>query len=200
METILDKNKNALLNSFPKELHNDAINVFEILPHNENVFINCYNENYIKNDLIHNNVETVKLNNDIIKIPCRIYFYEPKNIENLNNIQKGIVCCVYSRHHNGFVRQKYIQKMVDNKNYWVTPFFVQLFGEYIYEIMEIFDEYLNINMDNCIKFINENQKYWEKIKNRMISCWHEYYRRKYPEFNKYLGKEILEKINKIINI
>ena len=199
METILDKYKNTLLNSFLKELYNEVMNVLETLPYKENLVTNNLNKNYIVNNLIHDILEIVKLNNNIVKIPYRIYFNEPQNIKNLNNIQMDILCCIYSRHHNGFIRQKYIEKIVDSKNYWVTPFFVQLFGEYIYEIMEIFNEYLNVNMDNCMKFIYENQEYWEKTKNRMISYWNEFYRGKYPEFNKYLGKEIIKKINRIKN-
>ena len=36
----------------------------------------------------------------------------------LNEGENNILNCIYSRHNNSFVRQKYIKKMVENKNYW----------------------------------------------------------------------------------
>jgi len=187
---------NILSNSFPKELSNEFNNIIEILPLEEKI-INHFYKNYTIDNLISGDSSIIlKLNNDIIKIPYRIYFNEPQKTRNLSDIQNDILYCIYSRHYNGFIRQKNIEKIKDNKNYWITPFFIQLFGEYIYEIMEIFNEYLNMNMDNCIKFINENSEYWRKIENRMISYWNEFYRDKYPKYKKYLGKEIIAKINK----
>ena len=177
---------NRIRNSFPKELSQE-VNVIAELLSVENIKCNRLYSN--------NNIE-ILLNGSIINIPYRIYFSELKNTAKLNENERNILNCIYSRHNNGFVRQKYIEKMIENKNYWVTPFFIQLFGEYIYRIIEIFNEYLTNNLDNCIKFINENQKYWKKIESKVASYWNEYYREECPKYSKYLGKEIINKIRK----
>jgi hypothetical protein len=173
-----------ILNSFPKELSQDVNAVINILPY----------KNYKSDYLFDENKINIFLNGENVNIPYRIYFNEPINIIGLNDNQKIILNCLFSRHNNGFVRQKHIEKLMENKNYWITPFFIQLFGEYIYRMVEIFNEYINKNMNNCIKFISENNDYWKKIENKVASYWNEYYKKEYPEYNKYLGKEIINKI------
>ena len=178
---------NRIRNSFPKELSQEVNTIIELL---------LYENNNMLNGLFSNDNINIVINSNLVSIPCRIYFDEPKNTTKLNEGEKNILNGIYSRHDNGFVRQKYIEKMIENKNYWVTPFFIQLFGEYIYRIIEIFNEYLTNNLDNCIRFINENQKYWRKIESKVASYWNEYYREEYPVYSKYLGKEIINKIRK----
>lgn len=186
---LFEKYRNRLLNSFPKKLNGDVNEIIKILP-----LDNCK----IKNNLFSEDNIVINLTDEKIHIPYRIYFNEIKYNVRITDIQKAILFCIYSRHHDGFIRQKYIEKIVDSNYYWITPFFIQLFGEYIYEIIPLFDEYYKNNINNCIKFINENKEYWGKIECRVISYWNEYYRHVYPEYKKYIGNEIICKINKNI--
>ena len=184
MNEIYDEIFEMILNSFPKELSQDVNAVINIIPY----------EKFTSRILLRKIKINILLNGEKINIPYRIYFDEPKDIIELNSNQEIILNCLYSRHHNGFIRQKCIEKLLENKNYWITPFFVQLFGEYIYKMMEIFNVYLNKNMDNCIKFFSENNNYWKKIESKVSSYWDAYYRKECPKYNKYLGKEIINKI------
>ena len=47
-----------------------------------------------------------------------------------------ILHCIYSRHHDGFVRQRHIEAVLDSTHPWVIPYVIQLIGEYVIEIVQ----------------------------------------------------------------
>ena len=125
--------------------------------------------------------------------------------EKLTDLQKAILNCIYLRHHNGFIRQRRLEKLIDTTDYFVVPFIFQLLGEYVMEILEVLQKHINPNIDNYVKFINENQKYWTQTESRMISYWNEYYRRpmypnylppKYATRKEYIGQQIVDRLKK----
>jgi len=189
-----------ILNSFPATLKQDVEKVIEVLPLNEhNVLLTGGHIHQVDN-LIHPNEQVVYLDKELLKIPYRLYFNEPSldKEELLTDLQKIILNCIYLRHHNGFVRQKRLEQLIDKTEYFITPFTFQLLGEYVMEILAVLQKQLNpTTIDNYLKFINENQKYWTQTKSRMISYWDVYYRRpKFPKLNDYIGKQIVDEIKK----
>jgi hypothetical protein len=152
--------------------------------------------------LIHNfNVFRVKLIKEFIYIPNRIYINEVEDniIEKLGEIQKIIIYCLYTRHYNGYVRQKYIEKLLDKYEYFIIPYIVKMIGENVSEIMEIIEEYIDANNDNIVHFIANNLYYWYGIRGKISSNWNIYQKEKYPNFNKYIGRKLEKKINKLYN-
>ena len=128
----------------------------------------------------------IKINGEEIHIPSRIYSPETMGFQQLNDIELKILHCLYTRHHNGYVRAKYISKILPPSDIWVIPFVVQLLGEYIIEISEL----IQSRMTECdkelfIKFKNENTSFCELTSNRIISYWNEYYRSKYQSIEDY---------------
>ena len=186
--------KKYIIKSFQKELLNEVNSVINILPKNK---IMRTSISWNKYKFIN-----VNLNSNNIKIPYRIGINEVENklIDNLNHTQKLILYCIYTRHHNGFIRQKYIEKLINENNYFITPFIIQMIGEYVSEIMIIIDKYLENNIENYIKFKYENKKYWKYLRGSMASYWDTYQRNKYPKYDEYIGKIILDKINGITMI
>ncbi|QQO10349.1 hypothetical protein [Breznakiella homolactica] len=191
--------RTRLLNSFPKELEIDVENVIKILPFDKNIVMGSNGINYIKNDLINDENINVAVNDEIINIPYRIYFNKVEDIGRLTKIQKTILNCIYSRHFNGYIRQENVEKLITESNYWVIPYFVQLFGEYIPEIYPIIDKHIDRNVSSYLKFINQNKKYWEMTTQRMTSYWSEFNRGKCYYYRKYIGKKIIGKMNRIRN-
>jgi len=178
-----------LSKGFPKELHSDLKKVLKILPIENNKLDN----------LIHENNTKLVLNNEILFIPYRIYFNEPKpEFENLlTENQKDILNCIYLRHHNGYLREKRLKLLSENSDKWSTPYIFQLIGEYIYELLPIIDKKINDkNLNYYIKLKNDNPRYWQQTKSRMISYWNVYYRDKYPKLEEYLGVKIINRIKK----
>jgi hypothetical protein len=132
-----------------------------------------------------------------LTIPCRNYFNEPADEKEtqLTALQKTILNCIYLRHHNGFVRQRRLEQLINRDDYFVIPYTFQLLGEYVVEILEVLEAHVNsTTITNYVKFINENKKYWQQTESRMISYWNAYYRQRFPKLKDYVGKQIIDSI------
>lgn len=139
----------------------------------------------------------VILNNERLTIPSRVYFEEPKGLWlwRLNKTELLILNCLFTRHHDGFIRQKRLKEIVLSDEYWVTPFVMQLLGEYVQEILLTIEDNLSEKLvENFNRFIKENPKYFEATKSRLVSYWDCYYRRSFPKKENYVGLRILKRI------
>jgi hypothetical protein len=188
-----------LLDAFPAALRQDVEKVIEILPLNDHNVLLVDGQIHKINDLIHPDEQVVSLGNEILRIPYRLYFNEPSLDKEklLTDLQKTILNCIYLRHHNGFIRQRRLEKLTDKTDYFVVPFVFQLLGEYVMEILEVLNRHVNTEtIDNYIKFINGNKKYWQQTESRMISYWNEYYRPNFPKLKDYIGKQLVDRLKK----
>ncbi len=172
----------AFFEMFPPDLKSDAEIVARLIPKSERL--------PLKTD------QVLLVNDDSIRIYSRIYNPEPDaiSIGSLTVIQLLVLSCIYTRHHDGYIRQKYLNKIIENEKYWTVPFVVVLLGEYVVEIIEVARE--SIKKDNALykKFITENPAFWEKTKERMISYWNEYYRKSYRNKDVYPALDIAKTI------
>lgn len=133
-----------------------------------------------------------KLDNETVKIPYRIHCIP--NFKWLTSIlsqtQKKILYCIYTRSSNGFIREKYIKKILEEKiEEWEIPFIIKLCDDYVIEILEVIYDLLK-NRDNTDikRFCLDNKKEIFKSYSRMVSYWNEYYRE--IGFNNYVGRKI----------
>ncbi|AWH74790.1 hypothetical protein DCS32_11665 [Dokdonia sp. Dokd-P16] len=191
--------KKRLLKAFPKKLENDVKEVLEIIPFDNNEIKRHDGTRNRAINLIHESELDIKLENETLTIPYRLYFNEPTpGLENtLTEKQKDILNCIFLRHHNGYLREKRLNLLSDSSEKWIIPFIVQLIGEYIYELLPIIDKKVNKNtLSFYAEFIDVNQKYWQQTESRMISYWNEYYRYKFPILKDYLGFKITTRIKK----
>lgn len=190
------KTRSIIINCFPQSLRSDVEKVIDVIPSNKNILL-ANGKIHKSNNLIHDNLQKFLLNDEILNIPSRVYFNEPAEIDEkaLTERQQLILNCIYLRHHNGFIRQKRVDKIIGSKEDFVIPFIIQLLGEYVVEILYVLDQ--NIK-DEDIKFyknfILQNEKYWQKTKSRLISYWNEYYRSQYPILKEYVGFKIIQKL------
>jgi len=140
----------------------------------------------------------VDVDKEKIQIPYRVYLNKPQHekIKQLNQTQKDILNCIYSRHHNGRIRQKSLENLNNRYSYWITPYRIQLLGEYVYEIIETLSDQLdNSVIDNCKRFLAENPTIAKRTKDRIVSYYGIYYRWQHPKFKDYLGKTIFDQID-----
>ncbi len=158
-DSIKEISKTKMLNAFPSFLRNDVEVVIDFLSD--------------KNFGIHPTVgQEIILSDERLIIPGRVYFDEPKEGlgNNLTDIQQTIMNCMYLRHRNGFVRQKRLEKLKNNNEYFVTPFVFQLLGEYVVEIVQVINEQTKeLKLSKFAQFVEENPKYWMQTESRMIS-------------------------------
>lgn len=176
------KNNKEILEGFPNKLKKDLHIVLNTLyqeTKNPPIF---FKVNYEQETLI---------------IPERIYFYEPskENWEGFTEQQRTILACLFTRHYNGFLREKYLTFILRQlPNYhWVTPYIVRLIGEYVIEILDTIYLYLSkIDMSPLKDFLEENLDFAEKTKSRVTSYWNCYYRMQFPVKDEYVGFKILK--------
>jgi hypothetical protein len=148
--------------AFPSDLHSDALVASEALPKNS------YWWNSFK----------VQVSNEVVSIPYRLY-HDAASIktDKLSSTQKNLVDCILTRHHDGYVRQKYLAQIAGSNHAWVPPFVVQLVGEYVVEILRDIETNLG-NLDKSLyaQFLRANPDFLALTEQRVISYWDCYYR------------------------
>jgi hypothetical protein len=137
----------------------------------------------------------VKLDGEALRIPYRLY-YDPDRLRlELSNSQsaaKLILLCLGTRHYDGYLRQECLQGLLKSEASWLTPFLLQLAGEYVVEIAE--DVAKAIGQRNPVTlraFVLENPSYLATLDRRVTSYWSYYHRRAYPERSSYPGARVL---------
>jgi hypothetical protein len=72
-----------------------------------------------------------------VEIPYRIHNPAPPTNFAPEGSQVAVdIDCLYTRHHDGFVRQMALQRVLASDETWTMPFVLQLLGEYVIEICE----------------------------------------------------------------
>ncbi|MDF9824482.1 hypothetical protein M2475_000800 [Breznakia sp. PF5-3] len=179
---------NIFYTAFPMSLKNDVEIVLKKISKTVKNQKNIYLDNYIRYRYL----------NEDIYIPYRICFSEipTKKIKKLTSTQKMILFCIYSRHHNGYVREKYINNILDtNFSDWCIPYILKIIDEYVYPIIVQINDKLNIENEERIKKIcMQNTNEMCLSFNRMISYWNEFYREQFSNINDYAGFKLFCRI------
>jgi hypothetical protein len=187
---MFDRKKDEFIfyNAFPSYLKDEILNI-----NNKITFYADYNSAGDFN---------IKMGSEELQIPYRIYYKEPvkEAEEQLTIIQKDILDCLYTRHHNGFIRETRLRKIILSKHEWVVPFILQLLGEYVIEILYVIEEHMNqLDGDSFGNFINNNRDYYFITKQRVMSYWACYYRGTFPNINDYVGYKIVKHFDKFLS-
>ena len=185
--------KSTFIKAFPSSLNADIEEILSVLG-----FSGSYT--------FSSDSQIVNLDNENLSIPYRIYFDEPnsRDEQKLSEQQKNILNCFYTRHHNGLVRQRRLELLLDKTDYFITPFVLQLLGEYVLEILFIIDTCINEKtIENYRRFMNDNKVYFQQIESKVVSYWNVYYRRpmypafrpsKYANRKDYIGQIVIDRI------
>lgn len=167
--------------AFPKSLKKDVAEVVKIIP--------------LPPEFSTSEQFKVFSDKEIIKIPYRLDYEEAKekDIEKLTDKQKDILYCIYTRHHDGHIREKYLERIILSKNKWVVPFVFKLIGEYVIEIIIlIYSNLEKLDTDSYIKFLKENKYFYNLTKQRVVSYWDCYFRHMSPKREDYVGQLIID--------
>lgn len=124
---------------------------------------------------------SVQVEGEELIIPRRIG--NPEMGETKFAALEGLVAaCLYTRHHDGYVRQRNLERIVSSSLDFVVPYVVALIGEYVVEIQEVIVEHLDLatpGSPDCRRygaFVRANPSYFEKTAQRVRSYWNCYYR------------------------
>lgn len=172
-------------NAFPCNLEGYLIDVIETMP--KKTFNNVP---LVASD----NVIEYAVENHVVDIPYRVYALDISDAEyeKLSQIQKQILCCIYTRSCNGYIREKYLRKLLDMQfEQWAIPFVVKLCDEYVLELLEIlYDKLKERDNTDIQNFCLKNKVPISKGYSRMISYWNEFYRGYEANFRHYIGRKL----------
>lgn len=147
------------------------------------------------------NIISVKYQGKNLEIPYRVHDIVPPDfVINLLPLHKRInLYAKLTRHHDGFIREKYIVKLINQSPELSIPYAIQLASEYVQEIIAVIYSHRELFERKLLKnYIEENQVYLNKSKDRMISYWDCYYRLKNPLLKSYVGFKLFRYFNEQI--
>src|SRR5262249_2124339 len=86
---------------------------------------------------------SMRLGQEFLALPQRIY-HAPPVLETLrlNSLQTELLDCLFTRHHDGFVRQIHLGRIIRSPNAWIPYFVMPLVGEYVVELLQVIQENL----------------------------------------------------------
>jgi hypothetical protein len=144
---------------------------------------------------------SVMIHGQQVSIPGRIYNSEPppESVAALSLRQRQVLHCLYSRHWDGWVRQRHLAQILGAGDPWVIPFVVQLVGEYVLEILVDISGALrgldtpgDSRRNAYGEFIVANPTVFARTQRRVVSYWSCYYRNAFRSFQGYPGCTLLD--------
>ena len=135
----------------------------------------------------------VMLGGETLSIPSRVYF-DPRLLwddTGRSAEQRGFAWCLGTRHHNGYVREACVARLLAAPQGWMAPFIVHLVGEYVDQIVQRIDAALPVfapEMRAALAgFVRDNARYLDTIERRTIS----YRPYPLPASENYAGKRVV---------
>ncbi|RDI64422.1 hypothetical protein [Nocardia pseudobrasiliensis] len=181
--------ESALLAAFPARLAEDVRTVARALPP-------AYRPPYTHCDI-------VRVDRERLTIPHRLPLPEPSDdaVRGLSATQARILHCLYSRHDDGYVRQRHLRRILPATDPWVVPYVVELVGEYVVDIVIDIRRGLTdvvtvrtAQHEVYGRFAATDSAFLHVIGQRVTSYWHRYYRNRYPR-RYYPGRVILDELD-----
>lgn len=161
-------NTQQIVAGFPRELRAEAEAVAGRLPEPRHVLTP--------------RTQRVLVQGEDVELPARIYNPELHRdaMQVLTSVQRLVTACIYSRHHDGYVRQASCAALLPAREPWVVPYVVQLLGEYVVEISNMILDGLTaqsaFGWSSYQDFAGANQAFIALTEQRAISYWSCYYR------------------------
>jgi len=123
----------------------------------------------------------VNVEQEHIQLPMRVYVPEvtPERIEELTSIQQTMLFCLYTRHHDGHIRERYLRQLLktNQQDEWILVYILELASEYVRDIVDIIVPVIEQwNLEVKRRFVSNDPAYMKRIEDRMISYWNAYYR------------------------
>jgi hypothetical protein len=148
---------------------------------------------------------TFHVDGERIAIPARVYIdtVDPSVIATLPEAQQAIIGCIYTRHHHGYTRQRWLRRVLAQEYPWVVPFVVQLAGEYVVEIVvDIVQGRPDLSDPMSPSgalygaFLAMNPSFWHLTRQRAASYWDCYYRGRYLRREDYPAFRLLDQLER----
>ena len=144
----------------------------------------------------------VRLDGERLFIPERVY-YAPHALMAAAQLEgsAGLVAlCMGTRHHDGFVRERCLRRLLDAQESWIIPFVVRLTGEYVAQIVALIEERLpSLDAAAYGSFLRENPGFLATTERRVISYWYAYREAGYRERGAEPGSQVIAAFRRMAN-
>ncbi|MCR4651564.1 MAG: hypothetical protein K5662_07380 [Lachnospiraceae bacterium] len=130
-----------------------------------------------------------------VRFPYRLYFEDDEYAyDGLNDIEKSIYDCIFTRHCDGHIREKHLRRLLSTEmQEWFIPYLLRLSSEYVVEIVELIYETLKDSDNQMIQdFCHNNPLLLKRAYTRMVSYWECFYKSEYPIFKSYVGCKLFK--------
>ncbi len=170
----------SLIQAFPCALASDVAEVLSLLPASAQ-------------EMSLDTIGPVFLGGKPIQIPYRIYRPLFDVSPPLSRCRSAIRACIYTRHHDGRIRETSVKDLLDCEESWVCPYVLQLSGEYVLEIVELLAGHPHVfQRKEYLSFARENPRFMALLQARMVSYWDYYNRGRFRDVSQYPGFRIIE--------
>ncbi|MGB8324423.1 MAG: hypothetical protein WCE52_15805 [Candidatus Acidiferrum sp.] len=113
-----------LIGAFPTSLHPQAMDAIRYLPEDRHSDRHgCY---------------VMNVSGEQVSIPRRVY-HDVSQIPlwRILGTKKKLLRALLTRHNDGFVRQRYLKRMLEVNEIWTPPFVILLAGEYVVQMLDM---------------------------------------------------------------
>lgn len=158
----MEKDIMIILKAFPSELQKDIRLIFRKIS--------------LRNKMYNGGNFEVFVDNELICIPERVYYEELNEDEEvgLSPLQKQILDCIFTRHHDGYIRQKRLNNIFESGKVfnWAIPYVIKLVGEYVLEILNDINNNIGlINQRRLVEFVRSNPRFILATESRIETYW-----------------------------
>jgi hypothetical protein len=136
----------------------------------------------------------VQVGAEWVELPYRVYYADNDLIAAASSGgHPGLIAaCLGTRHHDGFLRETFVRRLLQAEEPWIVPYVIQLLGEYVLEIGQVIEQALPMkDMRSYVGYARSNAPHLEKLQQRAVSYWNAYYRATYPSWRKFPACKVL---------
>lgn len=142
-----------------------------------------------------NGERSLIIEGELLRFPYRIYA-DPTDLFRLASQLQGdtraLCLCLLSRHCDGHVRQRAIEKLGPSPMPWVHAFHLALLGEYVDEIAStVAIQARHTGLQRYAALISENHAFFDLCRQRAASYWDAYYRARYSTLRLFPAHRLL---------
>ena len=143
----------------------------------------------------------VLVDGEALDVPRRVYYDADRVREaaNRDDVLGRIALCLGTLHHDGFLREECVERLMHDDHSWVVPFIINLVGEYVLEIIIRIERAMPL-VDGRVygDFLICNPTWFSTIERRVVSYWDVYYRTAFPQFAAYPGARVVDRLRHLV--
>lgn len=159
MKAATDAELAELLRAFPRSIEPQAAMIIDMLARSALV-------------LSPGDLGPVLVQGERLRIPQRIYLGTRAHLDPDTPSLRLVANCLLTRHHDGYVRETALRRVIQDDAPWVAPYVVQLVGEYVLPIVEAIDaELQERHAATYGAFVRENPQLMALTAERIRSRW-----------------------------